>query len=85
MQGDALNRSRISTIVCLPLTSNLRWETAPGNVFLQAGLTGLPKDAVANVSQIVSVDRDFFTERTGKLSQAKIQALFAGIDIVLGR
>ena len=56
VQGDALNRSRISTIVCIPLTSNLKWASAPGNVSLSARLTGLPKDSVANVSQIVSLD-----------------------------
>lgn len=50
VQGDALNRSRIATVVCVPLTSNLRWADAPGNVLLSARSTGLPKDSVANVS-----------------------------------
>lgn len=49
VQGEALNRSRISTVVCVPLTSNLRWADAPGNVLLSARATGLPKDSVANV------------------------------------
>ena len=85
VQGDALNRSQIRTVVCVPLTSNLRWENAPGNVSLAARLTGLPKDSVANVSQIVSVDKDLLTERTGKLSRAKQELILAGIDVVLGR
>ena len=85
VQGDALNRSRIATAVCIPLTSNLRWANAPGNVLLQARLTGLPKDSVANVSQIVTLDKNILTERVGKLSQAKIKLILAGIDIVLGR
>jgi mRNA interferase MazF len=67
------------------LTSNLRWAEAPGNVLLSAGLTGLPKDSVGNVSQIVTVDKDFLTERVGKLPMAKVRLLFAGIDVVLGR
>src|SRR5437773_5564661 len=80
-----LNRSRIATVVCVPLTSNLRWADAPGNVSLSARLTGLPKDSVANVSQIVTVDRDLLTERVGKLPRAKLELLFAGIDVVLGK
>ena len=85
VQGDALNRSRIATVVCVPLTSNLRWEAAPGNVFLSAHLTGLSKDSVANVSQVVTLDKDLLTERVGKLPRAKVGLLFSGIDVVLGR
>jgi len=85
VQGDALNRSRVATVVCVPLTSNLRWESAPGNVSLSARLTGLPKDSVANVSQIVTLDKDFLTERVGKLPRAKLELLFSGIDVVFGR
>jgi len=85
VQGEALNRSRISTVVCVPLTSNLRWADAPGNVLLSARATGLPKDSVANVSQLLTLDRDLFTERVGKLPRAKVELLFTGIDIVLGR
>ena len=84
-QGDALNRSRISTVVCVPLTSNLRWADAPGNFALPARITGLQKDSVANVSRILSLDRDLLTERVGKLPRAKMELLFSGIDIVLGR
>jgi mRNA interferase MazF len=50
-----------------------------------ARLTGLPKDSVANVSQIVTVDKDLLTERTGKLPRAKVELLLSGIDVVLGR
>ena len=85
VQGDPVNRSRIATVVCVPLTSNLRWASAPGNVALAARLTGLPKDSVANVSQLVSLDRDLLTELAGKLPRAKIEILFAGIDVILGR
>lgn len=85
VQCDALNRSRISTVVCIPLTSNLKWARAPGNVPLPARLTGLPKDSVANVSQIVSVDKEFLTARVGKLPQPKLQLLLSGIDVILGK
>lgn len=85
VQGEAMNRSRIATVVCVPLTSNLRWANAPGNVLLAARLTGLPKDSVANVSQLVALDKSLLTERAGKLSRAKIDLLLSGVDVVLGR
>jgi mRNA interferase MazF len=85
LQGDALNRSRISTVLCIPLTSNIRWAEAPGNVFLSARLTGLPRDSVANVSQLVTLDRGLLTEAVGKLPRARMELLFSGIDVILGR
>jgi mRNA interferase MazF len=85
VQGDAFNRSTIATVVCVPLTSNLKWADAPGNVRLAPRLTGLPKESVANVSQIVTLDKSLLTERVGKLSPTKLQLILSGIDIVLGR
>jgi mRNA interferase MazF len=85
VQGEAMNRSRIATVVCVPLTSNLRWADAPGNVLLVARLTGLRKDSVANVSQLVALDKGLLNERSGKLSRAKVGLLLSGIDVVLGR
>ena len=85
VQGDAFNRSRIATVVCAPLTSNLRWAEAPGNVLLASKTTGLPKDSVANVSQLVTLDKSSLTERMGKLSKAKLELVLFGIDVMLGR
>ena len=85
VQGDAFNASRLATVVVVPLTSNLRWSSAPGNVLLTANRSGLPRDSVANVSQLVAVDRDIFTERIGHLSEADLGLILAGIDLVLGR
>ena len=85
VQCDALNRSRIATVVCVPFSTNLKWASAPGNVLFSARLSGLPKDSVANVSQIVTVDKAFFTSCVGKLPRLKLALLFAGIEIVLGR
>lgn len=84
-QGDALNKSRIATVVCVPLTSNLKWARAPGNVTLSSRETGLPKDSVANVSQIVTLDKALLTEQSGRVSAAKLHLILSGIDIVLGR
>ncbi|MGH7798260.1 MAG: type II toxin-antitoxin system PemK/MazF family toxin [Candidatus Binatia bacterium] len=85
VQGDALNRSRIRSVVCVPLTSNLRWAEAPGNVLLPARATSLPKDSVANASQIITLDRELLTEEVGKLSKRHLELILTGIDIVLGR
>lgn len=85
LQGDALNRSRLATAVCVPLTSNLRWADAPGNVVLRARATGLPKDSVANLSQIVAIDKILLSERAGRVSRTQVELLFEGLDVVLGR
>ena len=85
VQADSFNRSRISTVVCVALTSNLRWADAPGNVLLTAKATGLSRDSAANVSQIVTIDRASLTERVGVLPDKKLALVLAGIDIVLGR
>lgn len=84
VQGDAFNRSAIATVVVAPLTSNLRWSEAPGNVLLRARSTGLPRDSVANVSQIVAIDRAALTDRVGRISSAKLELVLRGIDLVLG-
>ena len=85
VQGDSLNRSRVRTVVCVPLTSNLGWAEAPGNVILPARVTGLPKDSVANTSQIVTLDRELLNEEVGKLSKRRLELILVGIDIILGR
>jgi mRNA interferase MazF len=85
VQGDAFNRSALATTVCVPLTSNLRWADAPGNVLLKSTQTGLRKESVANVSQLVALDKDRLTERAGKLPKTMLDAVLAGVDIVLGR
>ena len=84
-QGDALNQSLLATVACVLLTSNLRWADAAGNALFSARLTGLPKDSVANVSQIVALDKALLTDRVGKLPRNKLALLVAGIDVVLGR
>lgn len=85
VQSDSFNRSYISTVVCVPLTSNLSLADAPGNVLLEIDATGLPKDSVANVSQPVTLDRASLTERAGSLPSAKLELVLYGIDVVLSR
>jgi mRNA interferase MazF len=83
VQSDALNRSRIATVICVPLTSNLRWADAPGNVLLEAKSTGLPKDSVANVSQIVALERSILCTLVGRVSSRQLHLILTGVEIVL--
>ena len=83
VQAEAFNRSRIATTIAVALTSNLALVDAPGNVLLPKRASGLPKDSIANVSQVVTVDRDVLTERTGKLSAELMAAVNTGLRLVL--
>lgn len=85
VQGDAINRSRLATAIYIPLTSNLKWADAPGNVVLPASATGLDRDSVAQVTLILALDKDDLTERTGRLSARLLQRVFSGLDQVLDR
>lgn len=67
------------------MTSNLHWAEAPGNVRLSARATGLGKDSVANVSQIITVDRSVLSKRAGHLSPRLLELVLVGVELVLGR
>ena len=83
VQSDAFNRSRLRTTLAVVLTSNLRLLDAPGNVLVPAKASGLPRDSVANVSQVITVDRDFLAERAGRLPRTALQDLDAGLRLAL--
>ena len=85
VQGDHLNQSMIATVVCVPLTSNIVWAEAPGNMLISAKITGLSKDSVAIASQIITLDRSCLKDRSGKLASQKLADILSGIDIILGR
>jgi mRNA interferase MazF len=83
IQSDAFNRSRIATVVVVVITSSLSLADAPGNVLLRARDTGLPRDSVANVSQIVTLDKRFLAETSGHVGEATMGAIEDGIRLVL--
>ena len=85
VQGDAFNASKLATVVIVPLTGNVRWAAAPGNVVIAGRGTGLPKDSVAHVTLINSVDRSVLTERVGRVSDADLELILNGIGLLLGR
>ncbi|MBI1879619.1 MAG: type II toxin-antitoxin system PemK/MazF family toxin [Chloroflexi bacterium] len=83
VQSDDFNRSRISTISAVVITSNTKLSDAPGNVFLPRKATSLPKDSVANVSQVITIDKSFLTERVGSLPQESLFSIEQGLRLVL--
>jgi mRNA interferase MazF len=83
VQSDAFNRSRIHTVIAVVLTTNLRLAEAPGNVPVSMEDTALPKDSVANVSQIITLDKTFLTERVSLVSDRIMMSVEDGIRTVL--
>ena len=84
IQTDDFNRSRIGTVVGVVVTSHLSLAEAPGNVFLPAGETGLPRDSVANVSQVVTLDRHMLVSQERRIPPAAMRAVENGLRLVLG-
>jgi mRNA interferase MazF len=83
VQADDFNRSRIATVIVVVLTSNEKLAQAPGNVLLSRKITGLPQDSVANVSQVLTIDKSLLTERIGVLSSKWIGQVEAGLRLVM--
>jgi mRNA interferase MazF len=84
IQSDDFTRSRINTIIAVVITSNLRLVDAPGNVLLSHKDSGLRRKSVVNVSQLITVDRSFLTEKSGRLAPEKLREVELGIRLVLG-
>ena len=84
VQADTFNKSRINTVIVVAITSNLRLADAPGNVTLSKSKSGLAKESVANVSQIITVDKEFLHQQIGKLDKLTMQEVEDGVRLVLG-
>ncbi len=83
VQANSFNRSKIRTVLVVVLTSNLRLADAPGNVLLSSKHTDLPKDSVANVSQIVTLDKRYLDECVGVLPSRLMRKVELGLRLVL--
>jgi len=83
VSANTFNESRISTVVAAVITSNLRLADAPGNVRLPVKGTGLTKVSVVNVSQIITVDKAFLTQRIGRLNPRLLAEVDDGLRLVL--
>jgi mRNA interferase MazF len=83
IQEDTFTQSRINTVIVVAITSNLRLADAPGNVLLSSTATGLPKDSVANVSQVLTLDKSFLTDRIGSVPDYLQEEIDEGLRLVL--
>ncbi len=83
VSSDEFNRSRIRTVVAAVLTTNFRLAAAPGNVLVAAGETGLPRDSVVNVSQVVTVDKSFLAEKASLVGGRTMLDVEDGLRTVL--
>ena len=83
VQSNEFNRSKISTVVVAAISSNLRLALAPGNVRLAKKAAGLNRESVVNVSQLVTLDRAFLSEKVGSLPLHKMQEVDEGVCLVL--
>ena len=84
IQSDPFNARRINTVIVAVVTSNVRLAHAPGNVLLERRQSKLPRDSVINVSQILTIDKAFLTERVSLLRTEIIGKVEAGLKLVLG-
>jgi mRNA interferase MazF len=83
VQADDFNRSRIATAIVVVITSNLKLANAPGNVLLPQKATGLSKDSVANISQVLTVDKRFLAEKIGDLPVHLLEQVESGLRLVM--
>jgi mRNA interferase MazF len=83
IQAAEFNASKIGTVVVVEITSNVALAAAPGNVSLPKRETGLPKRSVANVSQLLTLDKSVLTERCGRIGRNALKDLEEGIRLVL--
>jgi mRNA interferase MazF len=83
VQSDAFNRSRIQTILAVIVTSTTRLAEAPGNVLLSRRESGLPKTSVANVSQVITLDKRFLTKKVRSVPKRIVDQVDAGLRLAL--
>ena len=83
VQAESFNRSRIGSVLCVPFTTNRRLADAPGNVYLDAAESQLPRDSVIVVSQLTCIDRARLVEQTGTLRPQNLAEVEAGVRLVL--
>ncbi len=84
IQSDTFNTSAIKTVAILPITSTLHLSNSPGNLLITSRQSGLPRDSVVNVSQILTIDKSALTERVGMLPPRQMERIDDGMRLVLG-
>ena len=83
VQADSFNRSRLRTAIAIVLSANTRLLDAPGNTLLPAAATGLPRDSVANITQVITLDLGYFTEKAGRIPPKLMAHVDAGLKLAM--
>ena len=83
VQADEFNRSKINTVVCASITSNLNLADAPGNVRLSSRSSGLHKPSVVNISQLITVDKRFLLKKVKTLDHQNMSQVDESLRLVL--
>ena len=83
LQSNTFNQTRIRTVICVVLTSNLDLLEAPGNILIERVVSGLPKDSVLNISQIYTVDKQSVEQKIGRLPESYIHRIDASIRLIM--
>jgi len=84
VQADPFNRSRIPTVLVVPLANNLRLVDSPGNVLVAARSSGLGRETVANVAQVLTLERRHLRETSSRVDDSLLDAISSGLELVLG-
>ena len=84
IQSNIYNKSKINTVICVVITSNLKLSTAGKNILLKSSESSLPKDSVINTSQIVTIDKDYLDQPVGFVSSKVLHQLENSLRVVLG-
>ena len=82
IQGDNFNRSSIHTVICAVITSNISLSNAPANILLEKAESGLEKSSAINFSQILTLDKSYFTQMVSMLSKSYILKIDKSLKMI---
>jgi mRNA interferase MazF len=85
VSSNEYNQSAIKTVTVVVITTNIKLANMPGNVFVNRDESGLPRDAVINITQITSADKSFLTERVGILHVDIFELVLHGLQLLIPR
>jgi mRNA interferase MazF len=83
VQSDFFNATKINTLVALAITTNRALAEMPGNVVLSRAASGLPKESVVNITQILTIDKRLLLEYVETVSERKMEQVEKGLRLVL--
>jgi len=83
VSSNEFNKSKIHSVIVAAITSNTRLAEAPGNFTLTKKSSGLTRESVVNISQILTLDKSFLNKKSGTLNTKQAQLLNYGLQLAL--